>query len=103
MRSSQTHWSKTPSKNSRSSSPRGGSTWSAVARYTEVNQGGFEPDPHHSFAPGPEQWTSLDLVYRYPLTSGWLEAGVGADQRQRDWSDSDPLLGRAYLTWRHDF
>jgi hypothetical protein len=80
-----------------------GSTWTAVARYTEVNQGGAEPDERHSFAPGPEQWTSLDVIYRHPLASGWLEAGVGADQRERDWSDSDPLLGRAYLTWRHDF
>ncbi len=77
---------------------QGGSTWTAVARYTEVNQGGFEPDERHSYALGPEQWTSLDLVYRHPLASGWLEAGVGADQRQRDWNDSDALLGRAYLS-----
>jgi len=82
---------------------QGGSTWTAVARYTEVNQGGYVPDERNSVAPGPEQWTSLDLVYRHPLTSGWLEAGVGADQRRRDWNDSDALLGRAYLTWRHDF
>ena len=54
-------------------------------------------------APGPEQWTSLDLIYRYPLPAGWLEVGVGADQRQRDWNDSDALLGRAFVTWRHDF
>ena len=81
----------------------GGETFTAVARYTEVNQGGLVPDPWHSFAPGAEDWVSLDITYRQPLQSGWVEVGVGADQRDRDWNDSDALLGRAFVSWRHEF
>lgn len=81
----------------------GGETFTAVARYTEANQGGLVPDPWHSFAPGPEDWVSLDLIYRQPLQSGWVEAGVGADQRDRTWNDTDALLGRAFVSWRHEF
>ena len=80
----------------------GGATFTAVARYTDVNQGGFEPDERHSFAPGPESWLSLDLGYRWPLASGWVEVGVGADQRDRDWNNGDVLLGRAFVSWRHE-
>jgi hypothetical protein len=80
-----------------------GATLTAVARYTEVNQGGNVPDERHSFAPGAEEWLSLDVGYRWPLAAGWVEAGVGGDQRDRDWNDSSALLGRAYLNWRHEF
>ncbi len=49
-----------------------------------------------------QSWLSLDFGYRWPLASGWLEVGVGADQRDRDWNGSDALLGRAFVTWRHE-
>jgi hypothetical protein len=80
-----------------------GATWSAVGRYTQVNQGGQVPDPSNFVAPGPEQWTSLDVIYRRPIGRGWVEVGAGAEQQQRDWDDDDELVGRAYLSWRQEF
>jgi hypothetical protein len=77
-------------------------TWTAVTRYTKVNQGGAVPDLTHSFAPGAEDWISLDLTYRRPLADGWIEFSVGADQQDRDWNDSDALLARASVSWRYE-
>jgi hypothetical protein len=77
--------------------------WTVLARYTEVNQGGAMPDERHSVAPGPEQWWSLDLIRRWNVGSGWIEAGMGGDYRERDWNDTDPLLARFAVTWRQQF
>lgn len=74
-------------------------TLSAVARYTLVNEGGVEPDTRHSIAPGPEDWISLDVTYRRPLWDGWIEGGVGVDQRDAQWQDSDSTLPRAWISW----
>jgi hypothetical protein len=61
------------------------------------------PDERHSVAPGPEQWWSLDLIRRWNVGSGWIEAGMGGDYRERDWNDTDPLLARFAVTWRQQF
>jgi len=74
-------------------------TLSAVARYTMVNEGGVVPDTRHSIAPGPEDWISLDLTYRRPLWNGWIEGGVGVDQRDAKWQDSESTLPRAWISW----
>ena len=74
-------------------------TLSAIARYTKINDGGAEPDTRHSIAPGPEKWISLDVSYRLALGAGWIEAGVGVDQRDRAWSDDDATLPRGWMSW----
>jgi hypothetical protein len=74
-------------------------TLSAVARYTKVNEGGAVPDSRHSIAPGPEDWISLDVSYRYRLGNGWIEGGAGVDQRDRQWNNTESTLGRAWLSW----
>ena len=73
-------------------------TFTAVARYTLVNEGGAVPDTRHSIAPGQENWISLDLAYRRNFGQGWFEGGVGVDQRDREWSSEDATLPRAWLT-----
>jgi len=78
-------------------------TFTALLRYTLVNEGGAVPDTRHTVAPGPEDWLSLDLTYRRPLRSGWSEASVGADYQDREWDDTSALLARGYLKWHHDF
>jgi hypothetical protein len=83
--------------------PSSGTLWSAVARYTKINQGGLEPDTRHSIAPGPEEWWSIDVAHRRDTPFGEVELGIGADARDREWDDSDANLFRAYLTWRHQF
>jgi hypothetical protein len=80
-----------------------GTSWGALVRLSEINQGGEVPDTRHSIAPGPEQWLSLDLSYRRPMSSGWIEGGVGADYRERDWDSTDALLARASLIWHYEF
>jgi hypothetical protein len=81
-----------------------GATLTALARYTVVNGGGTVPDTRHSIAPGQENWISLDVTYRRNLGAGWIEGGVGVDQRRREWSDNDAALSRAWLSlnwpWR---
>jgi hypothetical protein len=74
-------------------------TLSAVARYTKVNEGGIVPDLRHSIAPGPEDWISLDVTYRHPFASGWIEGGLGVDQRDRETSGDSSTLPRAWLRW----
>lgn len=76
-------------------------TLNVVARYTAVNEGGSVPDPNHSFAPGPEDWISLDVSYRLMLPAGWVEAGVGVDSEDREWDGDDAVLPRAYVSWQH--
>jgi Capsule assembly protein Wzi len=76
-------------------------TLSVVARYTAVNEGGSVPDSNHSFAPGPEDWISLDVSYRLMLANGWVEAGFGVDSEDREWDDGDAVLPRAYVSWQH--
>ena len=83
--------------------PSSGTLWSAVARYTRINEGGVEPDTRHSIAPGPEEWWSIDVAHRRDTPFGEVELGVGADARDREWDDGDANLFRAYLTWRHQF
>ena len=78
-------------------------TWGAVARFTKINQGGTVPDPRNSVAPGAEEWWSLDLSYRRPLATGWIEATAGADYRQRDWNDTEALLPRFSVTLQQGF
>jgi hypothetical protein len=78
-------------------------TFSAVLRYTLINEGGGQPDLRHSIAPGPEDWISADFSYRRMLGTGWVEAGVGVDDRSSEWSGNDATLGRAYLTWQRPF
>jgi hypothetical protein len=74
-------------------------TFSAVGRYSKINQGGAVPDTRHSIAPGPEQWIGLDLSYRRVIGKGWIEGGIGIDQRDRDWNDTDSTLPRMWLSW----
>jgi hypothetical protein len=74
-------------------------TFSAVGRYSKINQGGAEPDTRHSVAPGPEEWISLDVSYRRVIGNGWIEGGVGVDQRDRDWNDTRSTLPRLWLSW----
>jgi hypothetical protein len=78
-------------------------TLSAVLRYSAINEGGVVPDLRHTVAPGPEDWWSLDVAYRYPLPGGWIEASAGADYRDREWNDTTALLPRASVTWRQEF
>ena len=83
-----------------------GHVFAAVARVASINEGGVVPDTRHSIAPGPEDWISLDLSYRYSFgNSDWIEAGIGVDQREQEWTadDDEDLLGRAWLTWNHGF
>jgi hypothetical protein len=76
---------------------------SALLRYTLVNQGGVVPDIRNTLAPGPEDWWSVDVAYRYPLRTGWVEAGAGADYQHRSWNETQALLPRAWFSWRHEF
>jgi hypothetical protein len=80
---------------------RTASTLTVLARYSRINEGGVVPDPRHSFAPGPEDWISLDVSYRRVLTSGWLEAGVGIDSQDRTWKGDKAVLPRAYVSWNY--
>jgi hypothetical protein len=54
--------------------PASGTLWSAVARYTKINQGGVEPDTRHSIAPGPEEWWSVDVAHRRDTPFGEVES-----------------------------
>jgi hypothetical protein len=76
---------------------------SALLRYTMANEGGVVPDTRNTLAPGPEDWWSADLSYRYPLRTGWIEAGAGVDYQDRAWNDTQALLPRAWFSWRHEF
>jgi hypothetical protein len=76
-------------------------TLTGVLRFTMINEGGVVPDTRHSVAPGPEDWWSVDVLYRHPLGTGWLEAGIGADYRDREWDDTSALLPRASITWHY--
>jgi hypothetical protein len=76
-------------------------TLTTVLRFTAVNEGGTVPDTRHTVAPGPEDWWSLDVTYRHPIRGGWIEAGVGADYRDREWNDTEAVLPRASLSWRY--
>jgi hypothetical protein len=78
-------------------------TFTALARFSDINEGGVVPDTRHTIAPGPEEWWSLDLSYRYPLPGGWIEAAVGADHRDRDWNGTSATLPRAFVSWRRVF
>ena len=78
-------------------------TFTAIARYSKVNEGGVVPDPKNSVAAGPEDWISLDFTYRRMFDKGWIEAGVGGDQQDRTWKNTERTLGRAYLTWNRPF
>jgi len=78
-------------------------TLTMLMRYTSVNEGGVVPDTRHTVAPGPEDWWSLDVAYRYPMAGGWIEAGAGADYRDRQWNGTDAVLPRAWVSWRHAF
>ena len=77
-------------------------TLTGLLRFSMINEGGEVPDTRHSVAPGPEDWWSLDVLYRHPFGNGWLEAGVGADYRDREWNDTAALLARASITWHYD-
>jgi hypothetical protein len=83
--------------------PAQGTLWTALARYTKINQGGDVPDTRHSIAPGPEEWWSVDLEHRREFGFGSVELGIGADSRKRDWNGTDAVLFRAWLTWQHEF
>ena len=72
-----------------------------LARYSRINEGGAVPDTRHSFAPGPEDWISLDVSYRRVLRTGWLEGGVGVDSQDRKWRGDEAVLPRAYVTWNY--
>jgi hypothetical protein len=74
-------------------------TLSAVARFTKINDGGGEPDTRHSIAPGPEEWISLDVTYKHVLGPGWIEGGLGVDQRDQSWKGEEHTFGRAWLSW----
>jgi hypothetical protein len=74
-------------------------TFTAIARYSKVNEGGGVPDPLNSVAAGPEDWISLDFAYRRMFAGGWVEAGIGGDRQDRTWKNTERTLGRAYLTW----
>jgi hypothetical protein len=74
-------------------------TFTAIVRYSKVNEGGGVPDPLHSVAAGPEDWISLDFTYRRMFAAGWVEAGVGGDQQDRTWKNTERTSGRAYITW----
>jgi len=78
-------------------------TLTAIARYTKVNEGGNVPDERHSIAPGPEDWVSIDLMYRLPYRSGWIEASAGADYQDRKWNGTDAVLPRLSVSWHHEF
>lgn len=79
------------------------STLSVVARYTRVNEGGFQPDNQHSISPGPEEWISLDVSYARGWGGHRIEGGIGADHRDRAWNDTDATLLRAWLSWTIPF
>jgi hypothetical protein len=79
------------------------SSITTLLRYSTINEGGAEPDNRHTVAPGPEDWWSLDLTYRRPMKGGWIEASAGADYEDRQWNDTTALLGRFYVSWRHEF
>ena len=81
----------------------GASVLTGLLRYTMVNRGGAVPDPHHSIAPGLEDWWSVDATYRRPLGSGWIEASAGGDYRDRKWNDRTAMIPRVSLTWHHEF
>ena len=78
-------------------------TFTALLRYTLVNEGGAVPDTRHTVAQGPEDWWSLDLTYRRPVAGGWVEASAGADYQDREWNDTSALLARFSVSWRHEF
>ena len=78
-------------------------TLTTVLRFTAVNEGGSVPDTRHTVAPGPEDWWSLDVTYRHPITGGWIEASVGADYRDREWNETEAVLPRASVSWRYQF
>ena len=80
-----------------------GAAWTAVGRYTRINEGGAVPDTRHSIAPGPEFWWSVDLMYRRDFAAGGFEVGIGVDDRDRDWNATSATLPRAFASWRHDF
>ena len=80
-----------------------GRSWTTLLRYSELNQGGVEPDTRNVVAPGAENWWSLDVTYHRPIKSGWVEAGVGADYEDREWNDTSALLPRFSLTWTSEF
>jgi len=76
-------------------------TLTGLLRFSQINEGGTVPDTRNSVAPGPEDWWSVDVLYRHPLGTGWLEAGIGADYRDREWDDTSALLPRASITWHY--
>jgi hypothetical protein len=78
-------------------------TLTALLRYTMVNEGGAVPDTRHTVAPGPEDWWSVDVTYRWPISSGWIEATAGGDYQDREWNDTDAMLARFAVSWRHEF
>ena len=78
-------------------------TLTALLRYTMVNEGGAVPDTRHTVAPGPEDWWSVDVTYRWPISSGWIEATAGGDYQDREWNDTDAVLPRFAVSWRHEF
>ena len=78
-------------------------TLTALLRYTLVNEGGAVPDTRHSIAPGPEDWWSVDVTYRWPISSGWIEASAGGDFRDREWNQTDAMLPRFSVSWRREF
>ena len=83
--------------------PSSGSTWNFMVRYTELNRGGAVNNIQNYVAPGPENWWSFDVSYRRPLSRGWIELGVGADDEDRLWNDTSAFLPRATLTWSREF
>ena len=83
--------------------PRDGQLWTGMLRYTQINDGGVEPDPKHSIAPGPETWWSVDVAHRRSTPYGEVELGLGIDHKDREWDGDSDLLPRATLSWRYGF
>jgi hypothetical protein len=83
--------------------PASETTWSFMVRYTELNRGGQFDNMRNFVAPGPEDWWSVDVMYRRPVPRGWIEIGVGADQEDRLWNDTSAFLPRGTLSWHYGF
>jgi hypothetical protein len=83
--------------------PPSGFEWTALLRYSRINDGGVVPDDRHSVAPGQEEWWSLDVSHRRAMSFGTISVGAGADARDREWNGTDTVLFRAFLTWEHEF
>ena len=79
-----------------------GAALTGLLRYSSINEGGAVPDTRHSIAPGPEEWWSVDVIYRLPFRTGWIEANAGVDYRDNDWNYATSTLPRFAVSWRHE-